>query len=87
MIDKYDLNQNGLSEQEISKMSLTGKLAVALARILKRSALKEEDTKSKALFLQIQDLSQNLSPPNSPLLTPPLSPPPPGLMKDGIVSH
>ena len=38
MIAKYDLNDNGLSKDEVSKMSLTGKLAVDLARTLKESA-------------------------------------------------
>ena len=35
MVAKYDLNANGLSKSEISKMSLTGKRAVDLARALK----------------------------------------------------
>jgi len=35
MIDNYDLNNNGLSKDEIAKMSVTGKLAVQLARELK----------------------------------------------------
>ncbi|MEW5739154.1 MAG: hypothetical protein AB1938_09525 [Myxococcota bacterium] len=35
MIAKYDLNSNGLSKSEISKMSLTGRRAVDLARALK----------------------------------------------------
>ena len=35
MVDKYDLNHNGLSQSEIAKMSLTGKLAVELAKQLK----------------------------------------------------
>ncbi|MDX2015672.1 MAG: hypothetical protein SFW67_36095 [Myxococcaceae bacterium] len=35
MIAKYDLNNDGLSKAEISKMSLTGKLAVDLAKTLK----------------------------------------------------
>ena len=34
MVAKYDLNNDGLSKTEISKMSLTGKLAVDLARTL-----------------------------------------------------
>jgi hypothetical protein len=37
MIDNYDLNNNGLSKDEIAKMSVTGKLAVALARELKEA--------------------------------------------------
>lgn len=38
MIAKYDLNNNGLSSAEVKKMSLTGKLAVDLARELKAAA-------------------------------------------------
>lgn len=39
MVAKYDLNDNGLSKDEIAKMSLTGKLAVDLARALKKAAV------------------------------------------------
>jgi hypothetical protein len=35
MVAKYDLNTNGLSKEEIQKMSLTGKRAVDLAKALK----------------------------------------------------
>jgi hypothetical protein len=35
MVAKYDLNNNGLSKDEIAKMSLTGKRAVDLAKALK----------------------------------------------------
>lgn len=35
LIAKYDLNNDGLSKAEISKMSLTGRRAVDLARVLK----------------------------------------------------
>ena len=38
MVNKYDLNNNGLSKDEISKMSLTGKRAVDLAKALKAAA-------------------------------------------------
>lgn len=38
MIAKYDLDKNGLSKDEISEMSLTGKRAVDLAKALKGSA-------------------------------------------------
>ncbi len=38
MIAKYDLNENGLSATEVKKMSLTGKLAVSLAKELKAAA-------------------------------------------------
>ena len=37
MVAKYDLNENGLSKDEITKMSLTGKRAVDLAKALKAS--------------------------------------------------
>lgn len=40
MIAKYDLNDNGLSATEVKKMSLTGQLAVTLARELKTAAAK-----------------------------------------------
>jgi hypothetical protein len=35
MVAKYDLNNNGLSKDEVAKMSLTGKRAVDLAKALK----------------------------------------------------
>lgn len=38
LVAKYDLNNNGLSRDEISKMSLTGKRAIDLARVLKGAA-------------------------------------------------
>ncbi len=38
MVAKYDLNENGLSKEEIKGMSLTGKRAVDLARELKTAA-------------------------------------------------
>jgi hypothetical protein len=38
MVAKYDLDHNGLSKDEVSKMSLTGKRAVDLAKALKASA-------------------------------------------------
>jgi hypothetical protein len=41
MIAKYDLNGDGLSKAEIAKMSLTGKLAVDLAKALKQAGAVE----------------------------------------------
>jgi hypothetical protein len=38
MVAKYDLDNNGLSKDEIAKMSLTGKRAVDLARELKAAS-------------------------------------------------
>lgn len=43
MVAKYDLNSNGLSKDEIAKMSLTGKNAVALAKALKASGANDGD--------------------------------------------
>lgn len=40
MIAKYDLDNNGLSPSEVKKMSLTGQLAVTLAKELKTAAAK-----------------------------------------------
>ncbi|MBS1148387.1 MAG: Nuclease inhibitor-like protein [Myxococcaceae bacterium] len=37
LVAKYDLDNNGLSKDEIKKMSLTGKLAVDLAKALKQA--------------------------------------------------
>src|SRR5207342_276973 len=37
-VAKYDLNSNSLSKTEIAKMSLTGKLAVDLAKAVKAAA-------------------------------------------------
>ena len=53
MIAKYDLDNNGLSDSEVKKMSLTGKLAVSLAKELKAAAAArsplDEGTLSEAL--------------------------------------
>jgi len=49
LIDNYDLNNNGLSKGEIAKMSVTGKLAVQLARELKEAA---PTTDSKTLTVR-----------------------------------
>ncbi|MBI3181212.1 MAG: hypothetical protein HYZ28_03615 [Myxococcales bacterium] len=48
MIAKYDLNRNGLSHSEVKKMSLTGKLAVDLARLLKGAAIQPPDAGPRA---------------------------------------
>jgi len=44
MVDKYDLNHNGLSQDEIARMSTTGKLAVRLARELKAASTAKPPT-------------------------------------------
>lgn len=43
MIAKYDLNSNGLSKDEIAKMSLTGQRAVDLSRALKAAGVKPDE--------------------------------------------
>lgn len=60
LIARYDLNQNGLSNDEIAEMSLTGKLAVTFARLLKRTGLKEDDLSSEALAKLLGDLAEGL---------------------------
>ena len=42
MIAKYDVNSNGLSKDEVAKMSLTGQRAVDLAKALKKTAAAAE---------------------------------------------
>ena len=42
MVAKYDLNNNGLSQNEVARMSLTGKRAVDLARALKGAAAPDD---------------------------------------------
>ncbi len=49
LVAKYDLNRNGLSAAEVKSMSLTGKLAVDLARELKAAAANEPIDKSAFL--------------------------------------
>ena len=43
MVAKYDLNANGLSSSEVKKMSLSGKLAVDLAKTLKDAGVKPSE--------------------------------------------
>jgi hypothetical protein len=54
MIAKYDLNSNGLSKTEISKMSLTGKRAVELARALKSAGEVDAGGKLTAKALGVE---------------------------------
>lgn len=54
MVAKYDLNSNGLSKDEIAKMSLTGKNAVALAKALKAAG--GIDAETKLTTAQLEDL-------------------------------
>lgn len=50
LIDKYDVNNNGLSKAEIEKMSLTARLAVRLARMMQEDQA-ASDNKSTAKIL------------------------------------
>lgn len=60
MIDQYDLNRNGLSASEIARMSSTGRMAVQLARQLKRAAQQEADLHPAELAEKLGDLAQDL---------------------------
>ena len=44
LIDKHDLDQNGLSDEEVARMSELGKQAVALARQLKKATAPAAET-------------------------------------------
>jgi len=44
LIDKHDLDQNGLSDEEVARMSELGKQAVALARQLKKATAPSAET-------------------------------------------
>ncbi len=55
MVAKYDLNNNGLSTTEVKKMSLTGKLAVDLARELKAAASTPSAVDGGATFLEFRE--------------------------------
>ena len=57
MIAKYDLNQNGLSKDEVARMSLTGKRAVDLARVLKGTVADEGPVDSRKLGQEIGTLA------------------------------
>jgi hypothetical protein len=60
MIDQYDLNRNGLSASEVARMSSTGRMAVQLARQLKRAAQQEADLHPAELAEKLGDLVEGL---------------------------
>lgn len=60
IIDKYDLNNNGLSKSEIAEMSTTGKLAVALARELKQAGGLEEIEDATAWKKELDEMLKGL---------------------------
>lgn len=57
LVDAYDKNNNGLSAEEIAKMSLTARLAVRYA-ILQDQAVKEDTTDK--LYESLNELGHNL---------------------------
>ncbi len=60
MVAKYDLNNNGLSSSEVKKMSLSGRLAVDLAKTLKDAGIKpSEGMLSK--WTTFYELTQNVT--------------------------
>ena len=56
MVAKYDLDHNGLSKDEVAKMSLTGKRAVDLAKALKGAAPEVHPVNAGTLAAAIEDL-------------------------------
>ncbi len=61
LIDKYDLNHNGLSRAEVEKMSTLGKLAVEFAQELKQAALVEHLDNGKDIAAKLGELAQGLA--------------------------
>ncbi len=60
LVDAYDLNNNGLSKSEIEAMSLTGKLAVRFAKILKEAAVDESIEDLDDLVRVLRELGEGL---------------------------
>lgn len=58
LVDAYDENNNGLSEAEIAKMSLTARLAVRFARLQEQAAAETITTDS--LYASLTELGDNL---------------------------
>lgn len=61
MIAKYDLNSNGLSDTEVKKMSLTGKLAVSLAKELKAAAANQSILDTAGSFYELKQTATTVS--------------------------
>lgn len=60
LIDKYDVNNNGLSKEEIREMSLTARLAVRLAKIMQDAELEIEEEGTDKLLAVLKGLGQGL---------------------------
>lgn len=60
LIDRYDLNNNGLSQAEIEEMSLTGRLATIFAYQLKKAAVYESIENSEDLLEVLKEMGDGL---------------------------
>lgn len=60
LIDKYDVNNNGLSKAEIQEMSLTARLAVRLARMMQEEAVASEDKSTAKILEGLKALGEGL---------------------------
>ncbi len=60
LIDKYDVNNNGLSKAEIAEMSLTARLAVRLARMMQEEQASNEDNSTKKILAGLTALGEGL---------------------------
>lgn len=62
LIDKYDVNNNGLSQEEIREMSLTARLAVRLAKMMQEEEeeIAEESGETKKILATLKTLGEGL---------------------------
>lgn len=60
LIDKYDVNNNGLSKEEIKEMSLTARLAVRLAKIMQEEDVAEASGDTKKILEALKTLGEGL---------------------------
>lgn len=60
LIDKYDVNNNGLSKAEIAEMSLTARLAVRLARMMLEEQAAGADTSTAKIVESLKALGEGL---------------------------
>lgn len=60
LVDAYDLNNNGFSKDEVEKMSLTGRLAVQFARILKAGGTSGGIETTEDILDVLKDLGEGL---------------------------
>ncbi|MBX2873557.1 MAG: nuclease A inhibitor family protein [Saprospiraceae bacterium] len=60
LIDKYDVNNNGLSKAEIAEMSLTARLAVRLARMMQEDQAASDDQSTAKILEGLKALGEGL---------------------------